>query len=109
MRDFLTIGSSPCDEDCLQLGSPEYTAQAAKAECQRYIECIRQHCGDEPLGATLRVKAFGHDFGTYHEVVCYFDDELQESVDYAFHVESYAPEQWDGSGAKLFQPLTPTE
>jgi len=94
MRDFITIGSAPCDEDCAQVGSPNYRKRAL-AECLRFIQLIRDTLGSEPEGAELRIKSFDHDFGTYVEVVCWFDTEKQESVDYAFRCESDAPATWE--------------
>ena len=113
-RDYLTIGSTPADEDCLQLGTPEYTAQAARAECQRFIDLIRAVCGEEPEGARLSVKGFPHDFGTYYEVVCYYDDDDERAADYAFHVEGDAPCRWsrfmgDDTGGKRWEGATDTD
>lgn len=104
MRDYVNIGSSPCDEPCVQLGAPNYGEESRK-ECQRYIDLIRKVCGEEPEGAELRTKSFPHDFGTYREVVCYFDDEFPDSVDYAFFVEGNSPETWkDKVGSKKWAP-----
>lgn len=87
MRDYITIGSVPCDEDCAQVGDENYSVKA-KAECRRYIEALIAHYGDGPDGTYLTVKGFPHDFGTYYEVVCVYDDDDAESVDYAFKVEA---------------------
>ena len=95
MRDYIELGSTPYDEDCAQVGEANYR-QLARFECQQFIAQLRRLFGPEPDGAELRVKAFSHDFGTYYEVVCYFDDTLPESVDYAFQCEGdNAPANWD--------------
>jgi hypothetical protein len=94
MRDFLNIGSTPCNEDCAQVGAHDYTERAVP-ECRRFIEVIRAKLGPEPEGARLAVKAFPHDFGTYHEVICYFEDSNPVAVEYAFKCESEAPATWD--------------
>ena len=102
MRDFINIGSSPCGETCIQVGSPDYYSKSLK-ECQRFITEIRNVCGKEPEGAYLKVKSFPHDFGSYHEVVCFFDDLIPDSVDYAYHVEGNSPEYWyEGVGTRLW-------
>lgn len=93
MRDFLNIGSSPCDENCVELGSLNY-GRNARAECLRFIDLIKEVCGNPPEGSELAIKAFPHDFGTYYEVVCYFDDSYPDAVDYAFHVEGNSPLKW---------------
>ena len=94
MRDYIEIGPSPASEDCVQLGSENYHI-LAREECQRFIEFIRKHKGNEPNGARLFIKSNPHDFGTYLEVACYFDDKLPESEEYAFACESDLPGTWD--------------
>jgi hypothetical protein len=74
MQDFFCIGPSPSEEDCAQVGEPDYRNKAVR-ECTRYIELLRKTIGPEPEGARLGIKWFDHDFGQYCEVVCYFDTE----------------------------------
>ena len=40
MRDYFSIGPTPSEEDCAQVGQPDYRRKAI-AECQRFIELIR--------------------------------------------------------------------
>ena len=94
MRDYLTIGSAPCDEDCAQVGQPNYIWQA-RQECQRFIQLIRTKLGPEPEGARLAVTSFPHEFGDYLEVVCHFDTDVSAAVDYAYQCESEAPATWE--------------
>jgi hypothetical protein len=94
MRDYIDIGSSPAAEDCVQVGTEDYSI-LAREECKRFIEFIRKHKGPEPENARLAIKGNPHDFGTYYEVVCYFDDEDEKAVEYAFACESDLPETWD--------------
>lgn len=95
MRDCVYLGQAPAYEDCAQVGADDYYPRA-KTECERYIQVIRQHCGEEPEGARLGIKSAPHDFGTYLEVVCYFDTDNAASCDYAFHLEAQAPATWEG-------------
>lgn len=92
-RDYINIGSTPCNEDCAQVGTENYSSRA-REECRRFIEAIRETLGDEPEGAQLAVKAFSHDFGTYYEVVCWYDEDNAEAEEYAFKCESDAPTDW---------------
>lgn len=94
MRDYIDIGSSPSGEDCAQVGEPDYERRA-RTECARFIELIRKTLGEEPPGAHLAVKSNPHDFATYYEVVCYFQDDDPEATAYAFRCESDAPATWD--------------
>ena len=94
MRDFISIGSTPASEDCLQVGTPDCTPINQKKECQAFLEAIRKKLGTEPEGASLSVKGFDHDFGRYYEVVCYYNDTLPESEAYAFRCEDESPMTW---------------
>lgn len=94
MRDELTIGSSPTDEACAQVGRDGYYEQA-RAECRAYIGQLRRMFGAEPDGARLKVKGCPHDFGTYYEVVCQFDPQIQAAVEYAYGCENTSPAEWD--------------
>ena len=92
MRDYITIGSTPCNEDCQQVPYEDYNL--AMRECKQFIEAIRKALGQEPEGAYLKVKGFPHDFGTYHEVVCMFDTNNEQASEYAFKCESDSPSTW---------------
>jgi hypothetical protein len=93
MTDYITIGPSPSAEDCAQVGAADYP-EASRKECKRYIEQLLRVYGPPPEGAQLLVKSFPHDFGTYREVVCKYDTENEEAVDYAMRVENGC-ENWD--------------
>ena len=94
--DYVYLGSAPGDEDCAQLGDPDY-AEKSRSECQRYIELIlkvfEQHHGREPR-CRVRRKSQQHDFGTYYEVVASFDYTIKGQVDDAYWIEENAPTSW---------------
>jgi len=104
MRDYINIGATPAEEDCAQVGSPDYSSRA-RVECQRFIELIRKTLGPEPEGARLATKSFPHDFGGYFEGVCYFDDQDEEARKYAFRSEREAPTRWDGASPNGKAPV----
>ncbi|MDO8637597.1 MAG: hypothetical protein Q7R34_15420 [Dehalococcoidia bacterium] len=56
---------------------------------------IRKKLGPEPEGASLGIKSNPHDFGTYYEVLCYYDDENEEAAAYAYRCESESPTHWE--------------
>lgn len=98
MKDYLSIGSSPPDESCAQVGTNDYYEQSLK-ECTAFkhqLERIFQNKdGELPEGCYFSIKSFPHEFGTYREVVCYFDDDNEESSNFAFNVEQNTPDKWD--------------
>jgi len=94
MEHYLVLAPVPTEEDCTQVGTDNYAARA-RAECRRFLALLRKTFGLEPAGARLAIKSFPHDFGNYLEVVCYFDDTLPASVEYAFRCEDNLPATWD--------------
>jgi len=94
MKHFVEIGSTPGSEPCAQVGSPTYETMA-RMECRAMMNLLRRLFGQEPDGAKLQIKSNPHDFGTYLEVVCWYDDAKDASVDYAFKCEGEGPEIWD--------------
>ena len=88
MIDFITIGSTPPEEDCLGVGHP-----LSRAETCIYRRQLRR---EFPL-VNFLVKGFPHDFGTYYEVVATYHDE--ESAALAFQAEESAP-RWDAEAVK---------
>lgn len=104
-RDRVELGPTPSDEDCAQVGTDNYRERAFE-ECRKYIALIRQKMGTEPRGARLKITSNPHDFGTYYEVVCEYDDQFPRSVDYAFACESDGPQTW---GDTTPVTITPSE
>jgi len=99
MRDFISIGPSPAEEECAQVGTEGFDHRN-KMECVAYEAQLIRLFGEPPQGAYLAIKAFQHEFGTYREVVCYFDDNHPESIDYAFKLEGNSPAKWDDQARK---------
>jgi hypothetical protein len=97
MRDYISLGPVPSNEPCAQVGEVNYKPRA-RFECKRFIALLRATFGPEPAGAYLTTKAFEHDYGTYYEVVCYFNPRAPASIDYAFRCEREAPTSWGSEG-----------
>jgi len=95
MQDYLNLGPTPCNEDCVQVGEEDYPRRA-KDECRRYIELLERRFPEvkEIPGASFDIKAFPHDFGTYYEVCVFYDYDEARSTDFAFFVEENLPEHW---------------
>lgn len=93
-RDVIEIGPSPCEEACAQVGRDDYYSQAMK-ECSAFIRQLRRVFGPEPEGARLYVRANPHDYGTYHEVACRYEDTNEQASQYAWRCEAETPANWD--------------
>lgn len=94
MRDYITIGSAPAEEPCVQVSSTEAYSEPMWKECRRFLRLIREKLGAEPGTARLSVKGFPHDFGTYYEVVCSYDDNDEIGMEYAYKCEAESPANW---------------
>jgi hypothetical protein len=84
--ETLTIGSTPSNETCAQVGSANY-ATLAKIECARFKAQILRHY-PEPDNGYLKTKSFAHDFGSYFEVCAVFDPEDETATRWAYSIES---------------------
>lgn len=91
--EHLSIGPTPAEESCEQLGQG-YDPAKARAECIRFLDGIRRRFGNEPPGAFLHVHANQHDFGTYYEVCCKYLPGNEIAERYAFDIEGGCPGTW---------------
>jgi len=103
-KDKMELGPNPSDEPTVQLGEENYRQRAIE-EGSKYINLIRQKLGPEPEGARLKITSNPHDFGTYYEVVCEYDDQIPESISYAYACESDGPKTWDDTTPVEITPI----
>jgi hypothetical protein len=94
MKDILTLGSAPWEEDCVQVESSGTYLRPMLAQCQSFKQLLLDIFGKPPEGASLVVRQFPHDFGTYAEVCVVFDDRFPEAVTYAYKLEANTPAEW---------------
>ena len=95
MRDYYEIGATPIDEPCASVGEPDYSRRA-RMECRALINQLYRQLPEDASGCIeLRIKAHGHDFGTYYEVVAYFDDEDEHAESLAMQAGDELPYTWD--------------
>lgn len=95
MKDYLELCSTPIDEPCAMVGSPDYSTRA-RAECRAFVGQLERAF---PLaieaGCSFRIKSNPHDFGTYFEVQVCFDDEDEIQTEWAYDIENDLPTHWD--------------
>lgn len=90
--EFLTLGSTPCDEPCAQVGEIDYKNRARK-DCAHWLKQLKKEFGEPPEGGRWGTCWFEHDFGNYVEVVLYFSNEV--SAVFAYNVENNLPAHWE--------------
>ena len=96
MLDYLNLGSTPSDEDCAQVGGPDYQNRANKeldaykAQLERMFPGLETH-------KHMRFKKmwFPHDFGSYGEIVITFDVDNELEAATAIEIEWNTPTNWD--------------
>ena len=98
MRDYLELGPSPSDEDCLQMGVA--TNEECKAECERFKRQLERliPIPERLPNVKYGVKFFPYDSdaGGYYEVVIYFDSNDELECEFVYEsVESSIPRMWD--------------
>jgi len=101
--DELSVGPSPCGEDCVQVGAENY-CELSRKECRRYIELLTKIFAPIPANASFFVKTNPHDFGTYHEVDVRHDLNDLVATQWAYHVDNNLPEHWSDDTPIPFTP-----
>ena len=95
MKDYLELSPTPTDEPCAMLGTEGYS-QRARLECRVFIHQLERTFPEAiAAGLYFRIKANGHDFGTYYEVQVIYNDEDPIQTDLAYTIEGELPEHWD--------------
>ncbi len=97
--DVVYLGTAPANEECAQVGSPDYQDRALR-ECRAYAEAIRKVLGPEPEGARLRVKRESHDYGSYWELIVEYDGGNEAAARYAARCDAEAPTTWEDAGMR---------
>lgn len=94
-HQIMNIGPVPTEENAAQVGSADYDEESRR-ECRVFLRMLERLCPiPEETPATLVVKSFPHDFGSYREVCVRYDNTHPEAVEYAFELEGDTPAQWD--------------
>jgi hypothetical protein len=91
--EHYSLGPSPVDEECVQVGSDNYLANAQK-ECKRYMELLEKKF-DLLDGMYFQITYNAHDFGTYLDVEVFFNENDEEQLNYASYIEDNLPFTWE--------------
>ena len=67
----------------------------ARLESTAFRDQIYRTFGDPPPGTGIKVISCPHDFGTYLDLQIVYDDDSEESCEWAFRVEADLPGKWD--------------
>lgn len=92
--EYLNIGPSPVDEDCVQVSNGDYV-RAMREEVSAYVVMLEKRFPNPPDNTGIMIKWFDHDFGRYAEAVVVYDPDCEDSARYAYFVENNTPMRWD--------------
>ena len=105
MKEYMSLGSSPCGEDCAQVGSPNYST-VALYEMEIYKKQLNRNFPEaESKGCRFKIKWNSHDFGTYGEVNVYWNTDNEVADEYVYEIEKNLPEYWDDESIKELDEL----
>lgn len=103
MRDYISLGEVPCNENCCQVGRDNYD-KYGKLEAYEYKRMIEDTLG--PFSEVkIKVTKNPHDFGWYYDVIVDFYRE-EEAIKLACEIEDNVPQNWDESHGPGFGFLT---
>jgi len=95
--DKFFLGSTPCMEECAQVGA-QFFRQDEGIETCAYIGQLNRMYGDK--GLNFVAEQMDHDFGQYKEVAVQFNDESEVEYSHAIQIENNIPECWDFEAIK---------
>lgn len=95
MYDYLSLGPTPADESCAQVGDQHYL-EIATIEMNEYVKMLyRMFPEADDMGVSFKIHWFYHDFGSYGEVVALYMDNDAKAFDYIYHIDINSPVEWD--------------
>jgi len=101
MLDYLNLGPTPSNEDCAQVGSPDFKNRADKeldaykAQLERMFPGLETH-----KHMKFKKMWFPHEFGSYGEIVIVYDDSNELEAATAIEIEWNTPSYWDEEAKK---------
>ena len=97
MEDFVGLGSSPCEEDCVQVSKDFDYMPKMKKECNRFKLGIEKYFENliKESDVSIVIKTFPHDFGSYCDVGISFDNSNKYQYKAALKIEQECPTTWE--------------
>jgi hypothetical protein len=94
MEEFNLGTTVPHEEECIQLGQPNYSA-FSKIEANTLMKQIIRELGNPPSGCRMKLVGCEHDFGVYYDIALVYDEDDEEHVEWFLKVEGKLPMNWD--------------
>lgn len=94
MRDWTTLGPTPAEEECEQVGTEKYDPYRARIETRVFVNMLRRIHKPEHTEIKLHTEN-GHDAGPYIEAAVYYDPQNDAAVQEMLRIEGGVPGKWD--------------
>lgn len=94
----MTLGSSPTDETCVQLGTPNYEIRAhleLTAYRDQLYRLMAKSAKVRPSEFRLKIRENPHDYGIYLDLVAAFDADDEASSNLFEWLDHHTPDLWD--------------
>jgi len=102
MKTYIELGSSPCDEDCVQVIRDSDYIDDMRKELLKYKDVLKNlFCQYQKYGR-FSIRWFNHEFGRYGEVVFEYDDDDEMCENFAFFVQDNLPLIWNDINIRTF-------
>lgn len=101
MRETIELEATPYDEECAQVGSPDYHERArreANAYRHQLMRLLIERNQGRPLPDCLHLRVRSHGYHEVIEVHVTYDNEDEVAADLAWWLENDgAPAKWDAA------------
>jgi len=88
-NNFFQLGTVPTNEN-----HEYYNKEKSYAECERLISQLRKEFGEEPIGVKLVIVEFPSEKGMYSMVICKFEEDKEDALNYASNINEKFPTNW---------------
>lgn len=92
MKDFISLGTAPTNENCCQLCRPNYE-KYGELEALEFRRMLLDYIDNLEDGIWIKITRNPHDFGNYYDVILEFDSN-EETVNHACAIEDSIPNNW---------------
>ena len=94
MKEFECIGTTPTEEGCVQLDSPNYYREV-RVEIKAFTDQLIRVFGEPPPGVVFKTNRNLHDVGVYYDILIAYDDQQEQQLEYVMNMVNNLPENWD--------------
>lgn len=93
-NDFISLGSVPCSENCVQVNKKVDYSTAMHREVIRYKKMLLNRFINFRY-IKFDIDVCYHEFGQYMDVIVRYDNTNSKSEKQALYIESHLPSKWD--------------